>query len=184
MEFATEKELTGEAIKLLRQKLNMTQKEFALFVNVSQKTIERWESGVSMVSGPITVLYKILKEHLNLKETLEIPPQEYPLRLKYYYYDDLCTIIDIDERNQQIKIKNFVTDYIYRAFGRNEHPTMEDYRYFLESRCFPKTRDKMKWMLKELDLPFYDPFLIIEKTEGRMAEDHFHIQIERRFSND
>lgn len=28
----------------------------------------------------------------------------------------------------------------------------------------------MKLLLKELDLPFYDPFLIIEKTQGRMAE--------------
>ena len=33
--------------------------------------------------------------------------------------------------------------------------------------------------LRELDLPFYDPMMIIEKTEGRMAEDDFWIQIER-----
>ena len=42
-----------------------------------------------------------------------------------------------------------------------------------------ETRDKMKLVLKELDLPFYDPFLIIEKTQGRMAEDDFWIKIER-----
>lgn len=52
-------------------------------------------------------------------------------------------------------------------------------RIFLESRCFPKSRDKMKLILKDLDLPFYDPLMIIQKTEGRMAEDHFWIQIER-----
>ena len=34
-------------------------------------------------------------------------------------------------------------------------------------------------ILKDLDLPFYDPLMIIQKTEGRMAEDHFWIQIER-----
>ena len=33
--------------------------------------------------------------------------------------------------------------------------------------------------LKELNLPFYDPFMIIQKTQGRMAEDDFWIQIER-----
>ena len=44
---------------------------------------------------------------------------------------------------------------------------------------FPRTRDKMKLILKDLDLPFYDPFMIIEKTEGRMAEDDFWIRIER-----
>ena len=33
-------------------------------------------------------------------------------------------------------------------------------------------------MLRELDLPFYDPFMIVEKTQGRMAEDKFWIKIE------
>ena len=64
------------------------------------------------------------------------------------------------------------------AFGRNENPDYKDYEEFLESRCFPRTRDKMKIMLEELNLPFYDPFLIVQKTEGRMAEDDFWIQIE------
>ena len=50
---------------------------------------------------------------------------------------------------------------------------------FLESRCFPESRDKMKLILKDLGLPFYDPIMIIEKTKGRMAEDDFWIRIER-----
>lgn len=53
------------------------------------------------------------------------------------------------------------------------------YEEFLESRCFPSSRDKMKLVLKDLELPFYDPLMIIEKTGGRMAEDDFWIQIER-----
>ena len=40
----------------------------------------------------------------------------------------------------------------------------------------------MKIMLEALNLPFYDPFLIIQKTEGRMAEDDFWIQIEEQRS--
>ena len=47
-------------------------------------------------------------------------------------------------------------------------------------RCFPETRDKMKLELKKLGIPFYDPMLIIEKTQGRMAEDEFSIRIERK----
>lgn len=50
---------------------------------------------------------------------------------------------------------------------------------FLESRVFAESRDKLKLILKDLDLPFYDPFLIIEKIQGRMAEYDFWIQIER-----
>lgn len=37
----------------------------------------------------------------------------------------------------------------------------------------------MKLILEDLNLPFYDPFMIIEKTQGRMAEDNCWIKIER-----
>ena len=67
---------------------------------------------------------------------------------------------------------------MYRAFGINDEPTYLDYLEFLESRCFPRTRDKMKLILDELDIPFYDPFMIVQKTQGRMAEDDFWIYIE------
>ena len=37
----------------------------------------------------------------------------------------------------------------------------------------------MKLVLQDLGLPYYDPLLIVEKTEGRMAEDEFWIRMER-----
>ena len=37
----------------------------------------------------------------------------------------------------------------------------------------------MKLILEELNLPFYDPLMIIEKTEGRMADDDFWLRVER-----
>ncbi|MBO5541977.1 MAG: hypothetical protein J5936_00910, partial [Acholeplasmatales bacterium] len=76
-------------------------------------------------------------------------------------------------------IKNYTNNLLYRAFGVNENPTYKDFEEFLKSRCFPETRDKLKLVLNNLNIPFYDPFLIIEKTEGRMAEDDFWIKIER-----
>ena len=48
-----------------------------------------------------------------------------------------------------------------------------------KSRCFPRTRDKMKLVLEDIGLPFYDTFMIIEKTQGHMAEDDFWIRIEK-----
>ena len=74
-----------------------------------------------------------------------------------------CTLIDSDDINQRISIKNYTTNILLRAFGKNEHPTYKDYEDFLESRCFPRQRDKMKLILKDLDLPFYDPMMIIRK---------------------
>ena len=40
------------------------------------------------------------------------------------------------------------------------------YEDFLESRCLPRPRDRIKLELKELDIPFYDPYLIIKKNAG------------------
>ena len=90
----------------------------------------------------------------------------------------LCTLIDVDDTKQIVKIKNFTDNLMFRAFGKNETPNYKDYEEFLKSRCFPETRDKLKLVLADLDLPFYDPFLIIQKTEGRMAEDDQWIEME------
>ena len=68
---------------------------------------------------------------------------------------------------------------MFSSFGVFEKPYNHQYLEFLETRCIPKSRDKMKLILKVMGLPFYDPILIIEKTEGRMAEDDFWMRIER-----
>ena len=166
-------------IKRIREMLKMTQKEFALFVNTSKRTIERWESSNEKINGPIVPLLNFIRNNLDYIEKIKIPEKELPLRLYYMNKQNICTIIDVDVMKQKIKIKNYTNNLIYRAFGRNENPTFKDYEDFLKSRCFPETRDKLKLVIEDLNLPFYDPFLIIEKTEGRMADDDFWIKIER-----
>lgn len=177
--FAVSEEMTGDSIRLIRMKLGLTQNEFAQLMNTSKPTIERWESGKKPVHGPVTVLAALFYAHPELQEKLELPEKSTSLRLWYMYREIPCTVIDVDEIRQIIRIKNYVNDYQYRAFGRIEEPDYKQYEDFLESRCFPRQRNKMKLMLRELDLPFYDPFLIIQKTEGRMAEDEFWIKIEQ-----
>ena len=85
----------------------------------------------------------------------------------------------MNEPERKVKVKNYTDKIMFRAFGVVETPDYDQYLEFLESRCFPSSRGKMKLILKDLDLPFYDPMMIIEKTEGRMAEDDFWIRIER-----
>ena len=85
----------------------------------------------------------------------------------------------MNEPERKVKVKNYTDKIMFRAFGVVETPDYEQNLEFLESRCFPSSRDKMKLILKDLDLPFYDPMMIIEKTEGRMAEEDFWIRIER-----
>lgn len=179
MEFAQQKTLPGREVKIIRIKLGLKQKELAEFLNVSVKTVEHWESSGGAAKGAAASLLCILREYPWMLEEMKVPQKAFPLRLRFMHENQLCTIIDVDVRIRRVAIKNFVSDPVFRAFGNNEHPSYSDYENFLESRCFPRTRDKMKIILKQLNLPFYDPFLIIEKTEGRMAEDNFWIRIER-----
>ena len=58
-----------------------------------------------------------------------------------------------------------------------ENPSWADFEYFLEDRCFPRTRDHAKDLLREIGVPFYDPLLIIEKTKGYMEGDYQWILI-------
>ncbi len=171
--------ITAEEIKLIREILGMTQKEFAEFVNVSKRTVERWEYSTEPITGPITFLADMLIKDNELPDRLTVPAKKYKLRLYYMYHDFVCTIIDVDEIERRVEIRNYINNSLYRAFGVNTEPTFEDYEEFITSRCFPESRNKIKLELKRLDIPFYDPIMIIEKTEGRMADDDFWVRIER-----
>lgn len=99
------------------------------------------------------------------------------MRLYYLCGEMLCTVIDVDFRNEKIGIKNYTDKIPLRAFGVQEKPTWLDFEDFLQSRCLPSSRAGIKWILKEMNLPFYEPLLLIEKTQGRMADDEQWLQI-------
>ena len=127
MEYALQRALTATDIKLIRKKLKITQSNLAELAGVSVKTVERWESGQTEVKGPIVTLLCILREHPGILGELEIHPKKSPLRLRYYFKKELCTVIDVDDRERRVEIKNYVSDPLYRAFGVNEHPDYEEY---------------------------------------------------------
>lgn len=171
--------ITAREVREFRKKLGMTQKEFATFLGVSTSSVERMEKNEKVIKGPEAMVINVLTANTDWLEAQLIPEKKTPLRLWYMYKDKCCTIIDVDEARQKVEIKNFVENIFFTAFGANTKPTYEEYQEFLKSRCFPETRDKIKIQLDALGIPFYDPFLIIEKTQGRMAEDDFWIRIER-----
>ena len=177
--FITPEYTNAEEIKNARKNLGLTQKEFAELIGVSKSTVERWESGNEDVRGPIVLLLQFLNREPDYVQKIKVPEKVYPLRMWYMHRQTVCTLIDVDELNQKFWIKNYTDHLMFRAFGKVDEPDYQMYTEFLESRCFPRSRDKMKLILKDLELPFYDPFMIIEKTEGRMAEDEFWIRIER-----
>lgn len=176
-QYVTPKTLTAEKLKQKRKALGLTQKELAELIGVSKPTVERWETAETSITGPVVLLMQLLTQDYLAK--VAIPEKQFPLRLWYMNNDMVCTLIDVDEGKKTIAIKNYTELVQFRAFGANEAPTFEDYEEFLRSRSFPESRDQLKLVLKNLNLPFYDPLMIIEKTEGRMAEDNFSLRIEK-----
>ncbi len=179
-EYAVAQYISGNDIKILRKKMKISRKDFAKLAGVSVKTVEYWEGNDKEVSGPVVLMCRLLDENILLAERLLIPVQEYPLRILYMYKNQPCTVIDVDEAKQVVKIKNFTDKLAYRAFGSIENPDYGQFIEFVKSRCFPETRDKIKIELEALGLPFYDPISIMEKTAGKMAEDLFSVKIIRK----
>ncbi len=178
-QFAVPEFVTADDIRRVRKKLGLTQKRFAELTGCSKPTIERWEAGDGRVTGPIVLLLQMLENNPSYAKELDIPEKTTPIRLFYMHNQRICTLIDVDESLRSVRIINYTKQLMFRAFGANEEPSFEEYEAFLESRCFPRTRDKLKWVLEDMELPCYDPFLIVEKTNGRMAEDDFWVKIER-----
>ncbi|MBQ9661881.1 MAG: helix-turn-helix domain-containing protein [Oscillospiraceae bacterium] len=107
----------------------------------------------------------------------EQPPEGCTMRMIYMYRQHPCTVIDVDFLKRKIYIQNKTKDLLHRAFGIVENPTWADFEYFLEDRCFPRMRGNCKSILKQLGLNDYDPLQIVEKTQGRMAEDDLWLKI-------
>ena len=178
--YAIADKITGDDIRALRAMLKISRREFAELAGVSLRTVEHWETSEGPITGPVVFMYYALFENRMIAERLEMPEQEMPLRLIYMYKSMPCTVIDVDDSCRLVKIANFTRRLQFRAFGAIENPDYDEYLDFLKSRCFPESRDKMKLELERLGLPFYDPLMIIERTEGRMEEDLFHIEILRK----
>jgi transcriptional regulator with XRE-family HTH domain len=96
---------------------------------------------------------------------------DYTMRMDYMCGKELCTTILVDFQHRRIETCNETDDIIHRAFGIKAKPTWEDFEEFLESRCFPSTRDHLRLVLEDVGVDSYDPLAIVEKTKGRMAED-------------
>lgn len=178
-QFAVPEFTTADEIRSIRKELGLSQQEFAKLLGCSKPTVVRMEASKDKITGPVVLaIYALGMEEA--KNKIVLPKMKYRLRLTYMFRQSICTIIEVDELNEKVEIINYNNNILFQAFGANKNPSFKDYEEFLESRCFPRSRDKMKIQLEMLNLPFYDPMMIIEKTEGRMAEDDFWIKVERK----
>lgn len=96
----------------------------------------------------------------------------------YKHAGVVTTRIEVNYPTNTVKIKNYTDNPLFRAFGVNENPTVDDFENFLEDRCFPRNRDKMKMHLRELGIQSYDPYQIVLKTSGRLHGDDMSLELE------
>lgn len=117
-DYAIANTISGQEIKNLRKSLELTQAEFAQFVNVSVKTIERWEIQKTPIKGEIVTLCRLIREDPGCIERFRIPEGSAPLCLMYGREEDVCTIIDVSPQHRQVRIYNYTKGVMCRAFGK------------------------------------------------------------------
>lgn len=98
--------------------------------------------------------------------------------VEYYDENNLCSMIYADFTDEELQVENYTDALIKTAFGRNETPVWSDFTEFLEDRCVPRQRAGLNEYLDALGLDEYDPFEIVKRTSGRMAEDKQWIRVE------
>lgn len=98
--------------------------------------------------------------------------------VRYFDRERLCTLIYADFTDQTLQAENHTENLVKTAFGKKELPCWEDFEAFLEERCIPRQRAGLREYLESIGVTEYAPWEIIQKTQGRMAEDQQWIGIE------
>ena len=63
IEFEPVKEYSAAEVKSIRKSLGVSQPAFAKCLGVSKKTVEKWESGDNIPSGPASRLLDLFRNH-------------------------------------------------------------------------------------------------------------------------
>lgn len=154
----------GESVTALAKEYGISRQALSTYLN-------KKDSGEKLICRTIRKWAQLNQRFRNINV------KDYIMRMDFMCEEECCTEILIDFREQKIAIQNETDNLLHRAFGIKAKPTWEDFEEFLESRCFPRTREGISLILEDLELDFYDPLSIVEKTQGRMAEDAQWIKI-------
>lgn len=162
---------TEEQIADIRHKREQGTRVSALAkeYGVSRQTLSAYLNKKDQQMTALIESYRVWRE-LN-RPFKDVDPVDYTMRMDFMCGEECCTQILVDFRHEKVVIHNTTDNILLRAFGINRNPTWEEFLDFVEERCFPRTRDNLKMILDDFGLDFYDPFYIIEKTQGQMGED-------------
>ena len=101
------------------------------------------------------------------------------VQYEYFDRDILCSTLLCDFTNKTLMAVNHTDNLLKTAFGTLEKPQWDDFIEFMQERCVPKTRENIDEILQALNLEKYDAIAMVEKTNGKMAEDEQWLKITR-----
>lgn len=138
----------------------------------------KWVAELALVDSKMEIAFDgeriIISPRLSVDEFLKNKKSLGHKLIKLEFYDEevLCTKIVADFTDETISHENTTEHIVKTAFGKNEVPTWKDFQNFLEERCVPRSRSGIREYLETIGVGSYEPFEIIKKTNGRMAEDN------------
>lgn len=171
-------EISPATFKMMRKALSFSQNELAKEINVSVKTIQRMEISKNKIKGPIVSLLIIMFLNKDFYKKYHVKDKEYPIRFFYKYMDVVTSVIEVNNSNKNVRVVNLTNETYLLPFGMNENPTYDDYIELLKDRVFPENKDGVEFELRRLNIPFYDPYLIVLKTKGRVEGDLFSLEVD------
>ena len=92
--------------------------------------------------------------------------------MKLWFFNRLTCLaeFDVDLNKQTVSMTRINYDPLWSPF-QQQSPSFSDFEWFLETRCFPRQRYNLKELLRLFDLDHYDPWRIVVKTHGTVAND-------------
>lgn len=140
-------------------------------MDMDGKEVDLLFDGNSITIAPQVSPLKFMKQKQKANHCL--------YKLEYYDKNKLCTVIYADFTDKTLRAENRTYNIIKTAFGANTTPDWEDFQVFLEERSVPRNREGIREYLEAIGVDEYEPFEIVKKTQGRMAEDEQWLKIEK-----
>ena len=91
-----------------------------------------------------------------------------------------CVVAVVKYKGTEVSVTQFTIDFMLQPFPQlvNRPITHKDIDEFFEDRCFPESRFNCRQLLKDLEIDFYEPSLIVQKTHGVQFDDYFWLRFE------
>ncbi len=140
-------------------------------LSLDEKQVQMCFDGEKIIILPCLSLSEFLMKKQHAGHNLVL--------LDFYDNDVLCTKICADFTDETLVAENFTDNIVKTAFGEKNSPVWDDFESFLKERCIPESRSGIREYLEVIGVEEYAPLKIIEKTEGRMAEDNQWIKLEK-----